>query len=153
MKKQHVKLTKCDEEYLEQLRSKGTHKAKKLKRATALLELNKGKTYVEVMQLVKVSNPTLLVWAKKYKESGLSFLEDQPRSGRPVGLSGEERAKVTALACSEAPAGHHRWSLRLLADRLVELKIVDEISHTEVGRILKKMNYNLTEKNNGVSEP
>jgi hypothetical protein len=67
-------------------------------------------------------------------------------------LSGEERAKVTALACSKPPQGYGRWSLRLLSDRLIELDIVDSISHTEVRRILKKMNCSLTEKNSGASE-
>ena len=79
------------------------------------------------------------------------MLYDKPRSGRPIGLSGEERAKVTALACSIPPKGYARWSLRLLSDRLVELDIVENISHTEVGRILKKMNFNLIEKSSGVS--
>ena len=53
------------------------------------------------------------------------MLYDKPRSGRPVGLSGEERAKVTALACTKPPQGYARWSLRLLSDRLIELDIVD----------------------------
>jgi transposase len=144
MKKQHVELTKEDESYLESLLSKGTHKAKKLKRARALLELNKGKTHIEVMSVVNVSNSTLISWAKKYKAAGLSFLDDKARSGRPVGLSGEERAKITALACSEPPAGYARWSLRLLADKLVELEYVDSISFKQVGNILKKTNCSLT---------
>jgi transposase len=75
---------------------------------------------------------------KKYQSEGLIFLNDKPRTGRPVGLSGEQKAQITALACSEPPQGYARWSLRLLADRIIELKFVDEISHTEVGRILKK---------------
>lgn len=152
MKKQHVKLTSTDKKYLQALLSKGIHSAKKIKRATALLELNKGKSYIEVMDIVLVSNPTLISWSKKYKEAGLDFLEDKARSGRPVGLSGEERAKVTALACSEPPEGYARWSLRLLADKLVELEYVENISFKQVGNILKKMNCSLTEKSNGVSE-
>jgi len=123
-----------------------------MKRAMALLELHKGKTYVEVMALINISNPTLIDWAKKYKSEGLSFLEDKPRSGRPPGLSGADRAKITALACSEPPAGYARWSLRLLAGKLVELEIVDSISFRQVGYILKKMNCSLTEKDNGASE-
>lgn len=80
------------------------------------------------------------------------MLYDKARPGRPIGLSREERAKVTALACSKPPQGYGRWSLRLLSDRLIELDIVDSISHTEVRRILKKMNCSLTEKSSGVSE-
>jgi len=76
-------------------------------------------------------------------------LNDKQRTGRPVGLSGEQKAKITALACSTPPKGYARWSLRILADRVVELDYVEDISHTEVGRILKKMNCSLTEKDNG----
>jgi putative transposase len=65
-------------------------------------------------------------------------LEDAPRSGRPIEIDGLQRAKVTALACSEAPAGHARWSLRLLADKVVELGYCKRISHVQVDKILKK---------------
>ncbi len=152
MKKQHIELTKSDLEYLQSLLSKGELKVKKMKRATALLELHKGKTFVEVQDMVNVSYPTILDWAKKYKAAGLSFLDDKHRSGRPPGLSGEERAKITALACSEPPEGYARWSLRLLSDKLVELEIVESISFRHVGNILKKMNCSLTEKDSGASE-
>jgi len=153
MKKQHVKLTDIDRFYLEDLLSKGSLKVRVQKRAMGLQMLDKGMSYKEVASHLKTTNVTLSKWAAHYKSTGLNFLKDKPRSGRPVGLSGEERAKVTALACSEAPEGYARWSLRLLSDRLVELQILDKISHTEVGRILKKMNYSLTEKNNGASDP
>jgi len=152
MKKQHITLSEKDLEFLENLLSKGTLKIRKQKRAQALLELNKGKTYQVVSDLVNVSHITLSTWANKYQTEGLNFLDDKPRSGRPLGLSGEDRAKVTALACSDAPEGYARWSLRLLADKLVELEIVDTISFKQVGNILKKTNYNRIEKDNGVSE-
>jgi transposase len=73
-----------------------------------------------------------------YKEKGLKVLEDEPRSGRPIQIDGEQRAKVTALACSEPPEGYARWSLRLLADKAVELGYFEHLSHTEVADILKK---------------
>jgi len=79
-------------------------------------------------------------------------LNDKPRPGRPIGLSGEDRAKITALACSDPPAGYARWSLRLLADKVVELEIVESISFKQVGNILKKMNCSLIGKDNGASE-
>jgi len=153
MKKQHVQLTEKDREYLKSLLSKGSLKARVQKRIMALQMLDKGMSYVEVQGQIGISNISISKWASKYKTSGLAFLKDKSRSGRPVGLSGEERAKITALACSEAPDGHARWSLRLLADKLVELEYVESISFKQVGRILKKMNCNLTEKNNGASEP
>lgn len=151
MKKQHVKLSDSDYQYLQDLLSKGTLKVRKQKRAQALLELNKGKTFVEVSDLVNVSYVSISTWSKKYKTEGLTFLDDKPRSGRPVGLSGEDRAKITALACSEAPEGYSQWSLRLLADKLVELEIVESISFKQVGNVLKKTNCNPTEKDSGAS--
>ena len=152
LKKQHVKLTKADRESLEALLSKGELKVRVQKRAMALQMLDKGMSYQQVKDLIGISHISLSKWAKLYKEEGLSMLYDKPRSGRPIGLSGEERAKITALACSKPPEGYARWSLRLLSDRLVELDLVDTISHTEVGRILKKMNCSLTGKSSGVSE-
>ena len=78
-------------------------------------------------------------WAQNYKEEGLLCLADKPRSGRPIEIDGSQRAKITALACSEAPAGYARWSLRLLAEKAVELGYCENISHTDVGVILKKI--------------
>ena len=152
MNKQHVNLSEEDRQNLRKLLSKGKLKVRVQKRATALLMLDNGMSYQEVKSHINVSHISLSKWAKLYQSEGLKMLYDKPRSGRPIGLSGEERAKVTALACTTAPEGYARWSLRLLSDRLVELNIVDNISHTEVGRILKKMNFSLTEKSSGVSE-
>ncbi len=152
MKKQHIKLTDSDLEYLQTLLSKGTLKVRKQNRARALLELHKGNTYVSVSELLNTAYATILSWAKKYNTDGLTFLDDKPRPGRPIGISGEDRAKITALACSSPPPGYARWSLRLLADKLVELDIVESVSFKQVGNILKKMNCSLTEKDNGVSE-
>ena len=152
MKKQHIQLTEKDRDQLKELLSRGSLKVRTQKRIMALQMLDKGMSYVDVQEQIGISNVSISKWASKYKSSGLSFLKDKSRSGRPVGLSGEDRAKVTALACSNPPEGHARWSLRLLADKLVELEYVESISFKQVGRILKKMNCNLTEKNNGVSE-
>ena len=110
-------------------------------------------SYKEVGDLLTVSSNTLITWTTNYKTSGLSFLKDKPRSGRPIKFDGKDRAKITALACSEAPNGYAQWSLRLLADRLVELEMVETISYCSVGLILKKMNCNLTENVNGASQP
>jgi len=152
MKKQHIELTKSDLNYLENLLSKGTLKVRKQKRSQALLELHRGKTYTEVSKQLNVSYQTVSSWSSKYNSEGLTFLDDKSRSGRPIGITGEERAKITSIACSEPPKGYARWSLRLLADRVIELGICDTISHNHVGEILKKMNYSLTEKDNGALE-
>lgn len=138
MKKSHLTLNAGDEEILRSLLKKGTVQARKVLRINALLLLSSGLSYGEVANQLGCCYPSVSAWASRYRQSGLSSLEEQPRSGRPPAFSGEELAKVTALACSSAPEGHAQWSLRLLSDRLVELGIVEEISHTTVGRILKK---------------
>ena len=138
MKKQHVQLTPTDREFLENMIRKGQHTTKAYRRGMALLELDRGQTYTAVSKTIHVSYPTLLTWAASYKKKGLKVLEDEPRSGRPIQIDGEQRAKVTALACSEPPEGYARWSLRLLADKAVELGYFEHLSHTEVADILKK---------------
>lgn len=140
MKKQHVQLTQTDRDYLETLISKGKLKARSYRRALGLLELDRGKTYTMVSETLGVAVPTLSLWAAQYREKGLKMLEDQPRPGRPIKITGDQRAKVTALACSEPPEGYARWNLRLLADKAVELGYCEQISHTEVATILKKTN-------------
>jgi len=140
MKKQHVQLSDADRAYLEALISKGELSAKIYRRALGLLELDRGQTYTAVSKILKVTIPTLSGWAAKYQEGGLQALQDQPREGRPIEIDGEQRAKITALACSEPPEGYARWSLRLLADKAVELEYCEHISHTEVREILKKTN-------------
>ena len=141
MKKQHVKLTDQDRDFLKSLISKGDLTARIYKRAIGLLELDRGKTYTAVSKTLNITWDTLSAWATKYKQKGLEkTLHDQPRSGRPVEIYGNQRAKITALACSEAPEGYEKWSLRLLAEKVVELKYCEHISHTEVATILKKTN-------------
>jgi putative transposase len=140
MKKQHVQLSEADRTYLEALMSKGELSAKVYRRALGLLELDRGQSFTAVSKVLKVTIPTLSGWAAKYQESGLEVLDDQPRSGRPIEIAGDQRAKITALACSEPPEGYARWSLRLLADKAVELEYCEHISHTEVNEILKKTN-------------
>ena len=140
MKKQHIQLSDTDRAYLEALISKGELSAKVYRRALGLLELDRGQTYTAVSKILKVTIPTLSGWAAKYQESGLQVLQDQAREGRPIEIDGEQRAKITALACSEPPEGYARWSLRLLADKAVELEYCEHISHAEVRKILKKTN-------------
>jgi transposase len=138
MNKQHVQLSPVDREYLEALISKGELKAKTYRRALSLLELDRGQTYTVVSRTVKTTIATLSTLAENYRENGLQALYDQPRSGRPIEIDGEQRAKITALACSTPPEGHAEWSLRLLADKVVELGFSEQISHTHVRTILKK---------------
>jgi putative transposase len=140
MKKQHLTLCDDDRRELEMLLSKGSLKALSFKRATALLELDRGKTLVAVATTLGVSSRVVATWRTRYRSNGLDCLYDAPRSGRPTVFDGLQRAKITALASSDAPEGYARWSLRLLADKAVESGICDDVSHTFVGEVLKKTN-------------
>lgn len=144
MAKQHIQLTESERKQLEDLLTRGSLAARKSKRILAILELDRGRTFKAVAQTVGATKQTVSIWAKKYRENGLPGLEDKPIPGRPATISGAERGKITALACSDAPEGHGQWSLRLLAEKAVELEYVEEISHTHVGRILKKTNSSRT---------
>jgi len=142
MAKHHIQLSESERKQLEDLLSRGNIAARKSKRILAILELDRGRTFKSVAQTVGATKQSVAIWAKKYRENGLAGLEDKPIPGRPATLSGADRAKITALACSDAPEGHGQWSLRLLAEKAVELEYVAGISHTHVGRILKKTTSN-----------
>jgi putative transposase len=143
MKKEHVKLSEVDRQYLNNLTRKGQQQAKVYKRSLALLELDRGQTYGQVAEILGTTLQTVSNWAQKYRTDGLRCLEDQPRSGRPIEIDGKVRAQITALACSEPPEGYGQWSLRLLADKAVELEYCEHVSHNTVKDILKKTNSSL----------
>ncbi len=138
MKKEHITLTDADRASLEALLAKGSLPARTFKRATALLELDRGKTLTAVATTLDLDYNTVAAWRNNYRTKGLACLHDAPRPGRPIVIDGLQRAQITALACSDAPKGHDRWTLRLLAERVVDAGLCDAISHTTIGDILKK---------------
>ena len=87
-----------------------------------------------------MSRQSVARWRDRYRQAGLQVLDEKPRSGRPVRLDGKQRARITALAGSTPPEGRARWTLRLLADKAVELGYCGSLSHTGVRQILKKTN-------------
>lgn len=147
----HLKLKAKDRKHLGKLVRSGNISSKVYKRARGLLALDAGESLEAIAQDLKVNRVTVAAWRDGYKESGLKLLQDAPRKGRPKTIDGLQRAKITALACSESPEGHSQWSLRLLADKMVELGYCEEISHTQVGRILKKTNSSRISKKRGAS--
>jgi transposase len=149
MEKRHITLTAGDKEKLSAMLSKGVVRSRCIPRIKALQLLDEGHNYNEVSKILDVCYPSVLAWANRYREEGLSSLEERARSGRPSKFNGSDAAKVTALACSTPPEGRSQWSLRLLADKLVELSLVETISDTTVGRILKKTNFSPTANVNG----
>lgn len=147
----HLKLKAKDRERLEDLVRSGKVSSRLYKRARGLLALDAGGSLETIAKDLRVHRVTVAAWRDGYKESGLAILQDAPRSGRPPTLDGIQRAKITALACCEAPDGHSQWSLRLLAGKVVELGFCEEISHTQVGRVLKKTKSSRTSRRRGVS--
>ncbi len=138
--KHHLELSEAEISSLTSLISSGHLPAKLFRRATALLELSRGKSLAEVARMLAVTYQTVAAWRDNYHERGLDALHDRARSGRPVRIVGKQRAKITALACSTPPEGRARWSLRLLADKAVELGYCEAISHNAVKGVLKKTN-------------
>jgi hypothetical protein len=100
-----------------------------------------------------LSLPTIFNIKRRYLSESLdAALCDRPRSGKPYKIDGVARAKITALACSAAPAGHARWTLRLLADKAIELGFCESISHATVKEVLKKTVSSHTARSRGASE-
>jgi transposase len=91
-----------------------------------------------IAQALSITPMTVYAIRRRFQTDGLGVLYDRPRPGKPRKLDGKAEARLTAIACSQPPSGHARWSVRLLADRLVQLEIVDRISHKTVWETLKK---------------
>jgi transposase len=144
-KKYPVTLTETEREHLKSLIAAGTAPARKLTHARILLKADQspeGPGWVDeqVAEAVEVSQPTVSRVRKQYVEEGLEAALNRRTPNREYHrkLNGEQEARLIALACSEPPEGQARWSLRLLADRLVELEVVDDLSYQTVRRTLKK---------------
>lgn len=147
MQKHHIKLTEQDHTELLGLLTKSSLTVKIHRRIQVLLGLDSGKSYKALKKEIGLTYVSMRAIGAKYSnkqptDTAMSYLSDKARSGRPIEISGTERAKITALACSDAPEGHAKWTLRLLADKVVELGICEELSHTHAGEILKKTTYN-----------
>ncbi len=142
-----VKLSKEERQYLQKLTRSGKEKVRKITRCRILLLADKikGKTDGEIRDVLGVCLTTIYNTRRRYRVHGLErAINEDERSGQPPKFTGKPTAKITAIACSAPPEGNARWSLRLLADRAVELKIVESISHQSVRNILKKTNLNRT---------
>jgi len=140
----HLQLNDVQRADLERLTASGTLPARVFKRARALLLLDRGHTLASVAQLLSASAQSIANWRDRFGEEALVGIFDKQRSGRPIEIDGPARASVTALACSEPPEGRSRWTLRLLADKAVELQYCEHLSHTHVATILKKTSSSLT---------
>jgi len=138
---QPLKLRKNELRSLTTIIKRGTTTARTQTRARILDLLHRQKHPPAIASALQVSLQTIFNVKQRYLANGFdAALFDMARSGRPVRIDGAQRAKITALACSTPPEGHARWSLRLLADKAVELQLCDAVSHNAVKEILKKTN-------------
>jgi len=143
--KYKVTLTKQEREELESIINKGRHTSQKFRNAYVLLNCDEGNysekvTNSEISKILKVGMRTIDRIKKRFVEEGFdAVLERKPTSREyEKKADGDFEARLVALSCSEPPKGFSRWSLRLLADKIVELQIVDSVSHETVRTVLKK---------------
>jgi len=131
---------------------RGTTAARVQTRARVLDLLHRRRHPEEIATTLSLSLQTVFNIKRRYRSEGFDVaLYDRPRSGKPPRINGVTRAKITALACSTAPRGHARWTLRLLADKAVELGFCESISHETVNVVLKKTASNRIAKRRGAS--
>jgi putative transposase len=137
-----IKLTRTERGELERFVAHGKRSARAITRARILLLSDEGRKDRELTEILGVSRGTVHNVRKKYQQKAsahiLDLLQEAPRSGRPLKLDSRVEAKVTMIACSEPPAGCGRWTLHLIADKLVRLGVTASISHESVRRLLKK---------------
>jgi len=141
----HIELTKEQREKLEQLIHTGNAPARTQTRARILLLSDRSqgqqRTDQAVAEAVLCSKSTVINVRRRLLSGGLAqALYDKGWPGATPKFTGEIEAQLTVLACSEPPEGAARWTLRLLAERMIELEYVDYISHVTVGELLKKTN-------------
>jgi len=134
-------LSEEDEKKLTEIMDKGTHNSRVVKRAEILLKLTEGLSCRSIADMVNRHYNTVNSIRKKYELGGIEeALYDAPRPGAPRKVYSEHEAMITTLACSEPPEGYSRWTLELLADRVVQLTDLESIGKETVRRTLKKVN-------------
>jgi transposase len=145
-----VKLTKSEVEELMSIINKGSHTSQTFRTAYILLNCDEGMysekvTNEQISKVLKVGMRTVDRIKKKFIEEGFEACLDRRPTSRIYDrkTDGDLEAKLVSLCCSEPPKGYSKWSLRLLADKMVELNYVESISHVTVSSVLKKTNLNL----------
>tara|TARA_R110001592_G_scaffold83271_1_gene246541 strand:- start:726 stop:1190 length:465 start_codon:yes stop_codon:yes gene_type:complete len=152
MERYTVKLSKHEVEELTKVIDKGRHTSQAFRAAYVLLNCDKGGYSAdpkvknkEICKVLRIGDRTIDRIKKKFVEEGFEgVLERRPSNQNYTKkIDGDLEAKLVSLCCSEPPKGFAKWSLRLLADKMVELEYIDYISHVSVGEVLKKTNLNL----------
>ena len=156
-----VTLTKEERKELDAMTHRGKTHARRFIHARALLLCDAGTdgpawNVADVAVALGVTSRAIEHLKKRFVEEGLeAALDRKPREKPPreVIFDGAFEARLITLACSDAPEGHRRWTVRLLADKAVELRFAESVSHMTVQRILKKTNLSLTSASTGKSLP
>jgi transposase len=152
-----VTLTEHERKELEALTRRGKTHARKFVHARALLLCDAGPAgpawnVADVAAALGVTSRTIEHLKKRFVEEGIEAAIERKSRGKPpreVTFDGAFEARLIALACSDAPEGYRRWTVRLLADKAVELDLAPSVSHMTVQRVLKKMNLSLTSASTG----
>lgn len=153
----HVTLTEQERSQLEAIKAKGSHRSQKVLNALILLNCDEGphqtnrSTNDQISSILGISDRKINRVKKRFVEEGLHVALHGHKGDRVYKkkVDGDLEAKIIAVSCSESPEGFSQWSLRMLADRVVELGYVDDISHETVRQILKKTNSNPGNKKDG----
>ena len=159
MKKYRVTLRKEERDMLEAMVQKGSHRSQKVLNALVLLNCDEGRFQdhrvknEDVVSVLRISMRKIDRVKKRFIEEGLDAALTGHKQERTYErkADGDFEAHLIALSCSAPPEGFARWSLRLLADRAVELKYIDSISYETIRRVLKKRNKTLEETGVGYS--
>jgi len=151
-KKYIIDLTRDERETLLQLIRKGKPSARKVTRARILLKASEGLTDAQIAAALNTGEATVERTRKRFVEEGLGALNERPRPGARPKLKGKQAAHVIALACSQAPEGRRRWTLRLLDDFVGELGFTESFSREAVRRVLKKTKPSPGSTSSGASQ-
>lgn len=150
MKRYRIQLSQEEVKELRVIINKGSHTSQTFRAAYILLNCDEGDysekvTNEQISKVLKVGMRTIDRVKKKFIEEGFEKVLERRVSSRvyDVKIDGDVEAKLVKLCCSEPPSGFAKWSLRLLADKMVELKYIESISYVSVGNVLKKMNLSL----------
>ncbi|MCL2000382.1 MAG: helix-turn-helix domain-containing protein [Planctomycetes bacterium] len=144
-KRYRVTLTAEEIQILDNLLSKGKHSSQKRNRAQTLLLTNQGWTDIQVSETVGITRRAVETIRQRFVEDGFELvLAGKPRKPRKPVLDARAEAHLAALVCSTKPAGHKRWTIRLLQNRLVaDLEELESVSHETIRQTLKKLNLSL----------
>lgn len=147
-----VELKTHEEAFLHHLISQGKPSARKATRARILLKASEGFKDEQIAQALDVSTATVSRIRQKYVESDLdTAINVKAHAARPKKFEGQQEALIIATACSEVPDGHDHWTVRMLADKVVELGFVESVSPETIRKVLKKTNLSPGARSNGAS--